>query len=357
MFVMIIDHVGGETSWLYALTGGNRLIVSAAEGFVLLSGIAMGMVYEKVIKRRGFRAMFAKVFERAWLLYLLTIILTIVFAAVSNVLGTPWAEDATPAKSRTDFLLSVVTLHRSYSLTDVLLLYTLLMLGAGPALWLISHGRTGLVLVASWTAWTVRQIWPDRIPVAWHITDGGFPFSAWQALFFSGLVLGYHRQRITSHLRPSRLLMVGVVLLVVLVMVELTTLDTIVFRLSAGASDVHDMLFEKNDARIGRMIALFSLAAFSYAIVTLAWTPIRRGTGWLLLAMGQRALFAYIVQLFVVAFFSSDLMAPVRLDRENALFQGTAVLMVWLACLAEPRVRARWQQMIARVRGNPQATT
>ena len=31
VFVMIVDHVGGETSWLYALTGGNRLYVSAAE--------------------------------------------------------------------------------------------------------------------------------------------------------------------------------------------------------------------------------------------------------------------------------------------------------------------------------------
>jgi OpgC protein len=40
VFVMIVDHVGGESSWLYVLTGGNRFMVSAAEGFVLLSGIA-----------------------------------------------------------------------------------------------------------------------------------------------------------------------------------------------------------------------------------------------------------------------------------------------------------------------------
>ena len=64
---------------------------------------------------------------------------------------------------------------------------------------------------------------------------------------------------------------------------------------------------------------------------------IRRATGWLLLPMGRNALFAYGVQLFVVAFFGSDLMAPVRLDRENALFQATAVGMVWLAL-------ARWRR-------------
>src|SRR4029079_315261 len=33
VFVMIVDHVGGESSWLYLVTGGNRFFVSAAEGF------------------------------------------------------------------------------------------------------------------------------------------------------------------------------------------------------------------------------------------------------------------------------------------------------------------------------------
>jgi hypothetical protein len=57
--------------------------------------------------------------------------------------------------------------------------------------------------------------------------------------------------------------------------------------------------------------------------------------------MGQRSLFAYGVQLFVVAFWSSELMAPIRLDRENALFQGSAVLMVWIACALWPRIEPR----------------
>ena len=35
VFVMIVDHVGGETSWLYGLTGGNHFFVSAAEGWEL----------------------------------------------------------------------------------------------------------------------------------------------------------------------------------------------------------------------------------------------------------------------------------------------------------------------------------
>src|SRR5205823_2105645 len=105
VFVMIVDHVGGQSSWLYALTGGNRFFVSAAEGFVLLSGISMGLVHRGVIERTGIRAMLEKVFGRAWLLYALTVILTITFAAASGALGTPWAATATPAKSGGDFAL------------------------------------------------------------------------------------------------------------------------------------------------------------------------------------------------------------------------------------------------------------
>ena len=48
-----------------------------------------------------------------------------------------------------------------------------------------------------------------------------------------------------------------------------------------------------------------------------------------------------------------SLFTTYRLDED--VFQGAAVLMVWLACLAEPRVRARWQQAFARVRGTPRA--
>src|SRR2546425_4049307 len=77
VFVMIVDHVGGETSWLYAFTGGNRFVVSAAEGFLFLSGFSMGMVHHVVIRTKGLRAMAGKVLGRAWLLYTVTVLLTI----------------------------------------------------------------------------------------------------------------------------------------------------------------------------------------------------------------------------------------------------------------------------------------
>lgn len=353
IFVMIVDHVGGETSWLYVLTGSDHFIVSAAEGFVLLSGFSMGLVHRVTIQRQGVRATLERVFGRARFLYLLTVLLTVAFASVSFAFATPWSAESTPARSRTDFVLSVLTLHRSYSLTDVLVLYTLLVAMAAPILALLHRGYTGAVLAMSVTAWVVFQISPARVPRFWSITDGGFPFSAWQLLFVLGLVLGFHRPSLERYFTPSRLLALAGGSALAIVAVLALHLDQWALGLGTGAdpSFTQDVLFDKNDARIGRIVGLMVVAPALYALTTVAWAPLRRVLGWLLLPMGQRALFAYGVQLFVVAFMSSELFAPVRLDRENALFQGTAVLVVWAACLAQPGVLERAKRLGHRLRG------
>jgi hypothetical protein len=285
--------------------------------------------------------MLGKVFGRARFLYALTVGLTIAFAGASAVLGTPWAAAATPATGNVAFALEVISFHRSYSLTDVLVLYTLVVLAAGPALWLMSRGGTAIVLGLSFGAWSLAQISLALVPRAWSIVDGGFPFAAWQLLFFLGLAIGYHRERIAVYLRPARLVAVGVAAVLALLAVE-----AIAKHVVSGWTglDTQELLFDKNDARIGRILALLGAASFLYAAATVAWVPLRRAAGWLLMPLGQRSLFAYGVQLFVVAFWSSELMAPVRLDRENALFQGAAVLMVWAACRL---VRPEWLDLRA----------
>ena len=44
------------------------------------------------------------------------------------------------------------------------------------------------MLALSFAAWTLAQISLDLVPRAWDLVDGGFPFSAWQLLFFLGQV-------------------------------------------------------------------------------------------------------------------------------------------------------------------------
>src|SRR5215212_8343387 len=82
VFAMIVDHVGGS-SWLYVLTGGNRGPVTAAEGFVFLSGLVLGMVSRRRVSRDGLGVAIRSALGRAWTLYGLTVALTLIFIGLT----------------------------------------------------------------------------------------------------------------------------------------------------------------------------------------------------------------------------------------------------------------------------------
>src|SRR5687768_17725473 len=82
VFAMVVDHVGGS-SWLYVLTGGNSGPVTAAEGFVFLSGLVLGIVSRRRVAREGTLAAVRSALARAWTLYTLTVILTLGFIGLT----------------------------------------------------------------------------------------------------------------------------------------------------------------------------------------------------------------------------------------------------------------------------------
>jgi hypothetical protein len=77
VIAMVADHIGGERSWLYAITGGDAFFVSAAEVFVFISGLLMGIISAELIARQGLGAALMKSLQRAWSLYLMTVSLTL----------------------------------------------------------------------------------------------------------------------------------------------------------------------------------------------------------------------------------------------------------------------------------------
>ena len=333
VLVMVADHIGGERSWIYVVTGGNRFFTSAAEGFVLISGIVMGTVYLNVIRREGMNAMLRKVLKRAGFLYLLTVGLTIVFALISYLMNSAWSQTMTPTRPL-EFLLSVSTLHRSYPVTDVLLLYTLLVFAAPPLLYLLATGRTRIALAGAWGLWLLWQISPADVQFPWSVVDGGFPFAAWQLPFAMGVIIGYHRDRIARALTPSaRVAMVvgGTILSILLIVAfQLTIADRASDQPSALAWLLSsDLVFGKNDLRPGRLLALFGVATFAFALVTILWAPIRRGLGWLLLPLGQRSLGAYGIHLFVLALSDSWVGDLLRIGTDNTLLQVASILVIW----------------------------
>jgi hypothetical protein len=347
VIAMVADHIGGERSWLYAVTGGDAFLVSAAEVFVFISGLLMGIIYAGVIARHGLGAALMKSLQRAWTLYLMTIILTLTLMALSTHVNLGW-DHGTSHASWFDLIVSVLTLHRTFYLTDILLLYTLLVLAAVPVLVLLVHARTTYVLAGTWGLWLLWQLAPEHAQFPWSIVDNSvFNFPAWQALFVTAVVIGYHRQRLERYwaqgverlaLGISGAFVAGVIAVYVGLLLP-----------SSGSHGlVVEHLFSKLDLHIGRLVVFVGFFTFAFASVTVAWVPIRRALGWLLLPLGQDALSAYILHLFVAALavkvrplvFGITPATPL----ENTLLQLTGIAFIWAAVrlrtVAQSEVRA-----------------
>jgi enterochelin esterase-like enzyme len=338
---MVVDHIAGP-SFLYAITGGNRFYTSAAEGFIFISGLVMGLVYQRLIERDGLGPSLRRVLERAATLYLLTITLTLFFIPVSELLGLHWAKGVSFADPAA-FVVSVLTLHRTYYLVDIPLLYTILVGVAPLAMILLSQGRGWLVIALSWGLWLAYQFFPEQADLPWTI-EGNYLFfaSAWQVFFFTGLALGWHHRPLTERLArfPRRLALgvsaVGFVLLITLYMAT--------NRLALWMSDPEavtevqlflvEAVFGKADVRPGRILASIVVFGFLYLLVTEAWRPLRRAFGWLLLPLGQSALYAYAAHVVLatpLAIGLDQLSIADRYQRPlHAAIQIGTLLLIWL---------------------------
>ncbi|MFN8496413.1 MAG: OpgC domain-containing protein [Anaerolineae bacterium] len=342
VFIMIADHVGGD-SWLFAVTGGNSFFISAAEAFVFIAGLVMGIVYAPIAAKQGARGVLAKSGRRAVILWLEMVALTLVFAVLSNARQTWWAPALT-VDEVPGWVWSIATMHRVYFLTDVLVLYTFLIAAAGPLIVLLRRGLTPYVLVGSLCIWAMWQVAPERAAAPWAIEDGTvFNFAAWQLLFVSGLVIGYHRKAIERRLRgvPHTLVFLLSGLAVAAIIILYTTHLT-PFEGATYYDLLKDQLTAKADVRLGRLLVFATFATFFFTGVTLLWQPVRRALGWLLLPLGKHSLFAYGAHIFIVlalvdvrATFADTLSDT---PQQNALIQLGCILLVW--ALVHARLRA-----------------
>lgn len=333
VFAIIADHVGGDASWLYRLTGGDRFYASAAEGFVFIAGLVFGIVYPAIIARHGLAEAMMKAFKRAGTLYLFTVALTFITVPLAQRLGVWWGAPVDRAGLH-DFVLGVLTLHQTSFLTDVTLLYVLLLAGAALSLVFFSTGRTWVVLAASWGLWALWQLDYRYASFTWGIQGNEiFHVAAWQVLFFTGLAIGYHRKALASRFSaltgPGALLASGIAF-VWLIRLYHTNLAGFP---GSNQARVQEWFTYKPNVGPGRLLAFAIVAIFAFALVTNLWKPLSRAAGWLLLPLGQHALLAYGTHLFAVmamAKFSGDLTGPVAGAGQRAAVQILAILAVWI---------------------------
>lgn len=360
VFAMICDHVAG-LSWLSPLTGANRFIVSAAEAFVFLAGLVLGMVFGGKIKRDGWQVGAEAILKRATVLYGATVGLTLLFVALFQFTHLKLWLDRAYGLGLTDpveLVVGTLTLHYTYHGTDILWMYTILIAAAPFVFLLLNLGHTRYVLAGSWLLWLVYQLFPAQAAIPWVATNVNyFPVAAWQVIFVNGLLMGWHRDRVRAaflRVSPGVVLALCTAGMAVLILIQRAH-DTgrlagwpIIGRL---AGELYLTLFDKPSLAPGRLIAFAILFGFAYSLVTVFWTPIRRALGWLLLPLGTSSLRAYGMHLLVIVLvYNVDVLAR-QYDRSrtgNTILQVVTVGLTFLVVVGWRRVEEgiNWRAML-----------
>jgi len=324
---MIVDHLG-TGSWLQEFTGGNRFFVSAAEGFVFISGLLIGIIYGDIMRKSGWWPATRKALARAWTLYKLTVPLTLLFVWLIYTFNLPFATWYVLGDPL-NVVIDVVTMRRTFAFTDIPLLYTQLLLLAPVALWLLNRGMTRWLLAGSVAIWGAYQIAPDAMSgFPWNV-EGMWVFhvAAWQLLFFAAMAIGYHRKTIARRAGRFMRLRWFLVLLA-------ATLGLVFWFASSAPDDaLVKTLFDKSGLSAGRLAAAAIVFTTLYVGTTLFWKPLYAAIGWLFNPLGENSLYSYTMHVMllvayylIIAQFSGGDSQNIAL---NSALQAGAILLTW----------------------------
>jgi hypothetical protein len=222
LVMIFINHIPG-TIWEH-VTSRNFGFSDAAEGFVLMSGIATGLAYGvPYLSGRPTWAQALRPWRRAltlWLVHVLVVSLIVVLFTLTRdqtgILEMAQKRNILPVlNDPAGFLPAVVILGHQFAYADILPLYIVLMLCAPVILFLAVRWPLAVIQGAV-LLWLVVGLLKLKMPT--FPLDYGWFFNplAWQVLFVTGVVTGLflRRGRRLLPVRPWALrLAIGVLIL------------------------------------------------------------------------------------------------------------------------------------------------
>lgn len=277
LVMIFINHVPGTA--FEHLTNRNFGFSDAAEAFVMISGISAALAYSDGMARGPLWPGIAKIWRRAWTLYLVHLFLS--FWAIAIVFAT-WRFGGSITLALKDnfqhllsdpygVLIGVPTLGHQFGYVNILPMYAVLLL-ATPVL-LMAGSRWPLrTLAASVTLWFIAGT--TRLDLPAYPLPGGWFFNplAWQLLFVIGLLTGLAMKRGVRFVpvwRPLVMLCWGFVALAV-IWLKWDTLGNFMNR-NLGWASVNGVpwLFVAFDKTYVSLPRLLHVLALAYAVSTI----------------------------------------------------------------------------------------
>lgn len=282
VFAMSVNHFGLDASIFHHVSGRSVFLINAAEVFLFVSGLTLGVV----AARRPAIDGVARCWRRAW---------QIVLAVLLMTLAGPLLEGGEAVGSAGELISrigAVLTLREALFWSDVLVAYVLFLIAVPPLLILLERGRpwTAAAIVAA--MYLGSRIDPDHLML---------PFASFRnvaanaPLFLGGLILGWRRDAVAAWWGAwsGRRFVDGAAV------VAGATLIVVYAGGGFGQPALEAFLESASlESREYRMPVLPLLVVFIYLrllwlLVDRFWRPLSRALGWFMMPLGRSALVAY----------------------------------------------------------------
>jgi hypothetical protein len=281
--VIIIDHLWRWPNLFQYATGRGELWVSAAEGFVIVSGLLVGYIHGYKKRLQPLAPLSIKLIKRGLMLYLWMWITTILLVAITWQLAPKggMAYIPVPIGDWHTLIHLMLGFNYAHSLTHFLYLYALYLVASPAAIWLLRRGLWMLVLGISIIVYmagiTIQTEWLQ-----------------WQLLFFAAATLGYYFDTIVQRLRglstrTRKILQFGSV---VFMFTTAAYSSNIILGHDPGMYT--DSIFTRRPLSWPTIPMAFLWFAGLLSLFTYLLPALRRFGGWLLV-FGERSLTAYIL--------------------------------------------------------------
>ena len=355
---VVVDHIH-LTSAFYTISHERIGGVSGAELFVLLSGVVLGMVHRRRFLADGWAASARRMWSRAGLLYLVSMVVVISAYALSQLpfldgeVLTQWVDvstgesyamyGSTPMLAHTPVpasaVLDVLFLNVGPYQFNVMGLYVALLLLAPFAMWLLMSGRWWVLVVLS------AGIYIANLFLQWRLVpssfENPFPLLSWQFPFCMGLAIGCYQERIRRWFDgyPGKVV-VGLAWVVFLTLLFFAwnnpakAGDPLALRLDVIPESTFWSIYEDWFPRdfLGplRLLNLVAVVIVFYSLLTRFWTPVYRALGWFLVPLGGATLYVFILHVVFAL-----IVASLPFMDEGSLLLGTlthvaVLLLLWV---------------------------
>lgn len=334
ILVIIIDHLQRWPGIFDWITGQGRLWVSAAEGFIFISGIMIGLVRGRGNAKLPLWTVTKKLWWRAFVLYswmIITALLSLVIVSFWHRSYTPFPPgyDSYSATTTMGAILETVTLRGTFGWSVFLVQYAVYLFFAPAFVYALRKKLWWLGLLISGAVWV------------YGFGDEQFLLS-WQFLFFIGATVGYYYPDLQKHWKAFQYHAQTTAFLSVLAVATLVASVTTIFGWPVVKQDwslvtLSDMLqyrtfvdpfFVRSELRPIHLAMSLLWFYVLYALFRRFEPQIQKYAGWLLMRFGQNSLSVYIMQGFVVILVSGAI-AQTNNIITNAVITALSVLFIW----------------------------